>query len=683
MGKKKKFQRSEHKNKKERGPAQAKKLKSKKRLHGKDLIKAADRTIEGEFKMHRDGYGFLLSEETDFPDVFIPPSALMGALNGDRIKVAAFRDSQGRYDGKVIKILQRGNKEIVGHFRYEAGAFYVLSSQIGGKGKLLIAAKNRKSAKDGQIVVAEIIEYEQPPQGRILRILGEGGSIDAEEESIILKFGLEEKFSEPINAEAESLTQETWDLSTRVDLREIPLVTIDGESARDFDDAICVKKEGKNFRLWVSIADVSHFVREKSLLDQEAFKRGNSTYFPQKCIPMLPEAISNNLCSLVPNEDRLTFTCEVLLSPQAKILEVDLYRSVIHSHARLTYTWVNQAIIKNDSQAANQYAGLVPMLKDAVSLAKKLRKLRLDRGTIDFDLPEPQFVFGSENETLDIIKSERNFAHMMIEEFMILANEAVARLAEERKLGFIFRIHEAPDSEKISDLNRFVRNLGYQGRLRSDSQSGDFAKIADWVRGKPAEKVVNHLMLRSMKQAIYCEENRGHFGLASESYTHFTSPIRRYSDLVVHRILSQLLLKNGRLRKKIKDQKRYPLNQIALQCSKRERNSMEAEWEVLDLKRALFMKDKVGNQYHGHICRVTKFGFFVELNDFFVEGLVHVTNLDDDYYEFDPQHHHLIGRRHKMIYKIGMPIEIIVDEVKIDEREIRFWPLVVEEKKIL
>ena len=626
--------------------------------------------LEGEITMHRDGYGFVIPDDPKSPDVFIPPHRLQGAMHLDRVRVKVFKDRSNRLEGEVQAILKRGSENVVGEFRIYGEHAYV-EARLPGKELLVLIPKSAQGrAKDGHVVLAKLTEYGAHPKGMIVRVLGGAGEKAVEIESIIAKFGLAVEFTQDAKTEAKDLERVGVEIDdARVDLRNLPIVTIDGENARDFDDAICVRREGEHFRIWVSIADVCHYVQTGTALDREAYQRGTSAYFPHFCIPMLPEELSNDLCSLVPKEDRLTFTAEMTLSHHGEVLSKKIYKSVIRSQARLTYTWVNQAIVMNDHEAQASFHHVVPMLQEAVELAKLLRGVRKKRGSIDFDLPEPQFVLGEENETLDIVRTSRNFAHMMIEEFMILANETVAQYAQSHQLPFVYRIHEEPDPEKVYVLSELLHNLGVGYNLKAGAKPKDFSRVTEIIQGRPEERLINHVMLRTMKQAVYSEENVGHFGLASSCYTHFTSPIRRYPDLLIHRILSEFLKKPGKKRRVLYGKNK--LHEMATHCSKRERNAMESEWEVQALQVALFMQDKVGNIYTGHIARVARFGLFVELDEFFVEGLLHVEDLEDDYYEYDATHHRMVGSKHKRVFKIGDPVTVMVKEVSIPERQVR------------
>jgi ribonuclease R len=450
------------------------------------------------------------------------------------------------------------------------------------------------------------------------------------------------------------------EMSRRIDLRGETIVTIDGENARDFDDAVSVTESpAGGFLLKVSIADVSYYVRPGSAIDQEAYRRGTSTYFPDRVIPMLPERLSNDLCSLVPHRDRLTFTAEMEFDREGRRRSSRFYRSVIRSAARLTYTEVRKILVDRDPETISKHKSIVADLERMGRLADKIQEVRRERGSLDFDLPEPLIELDLEEGKIDkIVKAERNKAHRLIEEFMIAANEAVAEFITEKRRPMIYRVHGEPDPEKARDFALMLHNLGYSFRVGKKVRPKTFAAIIETVRGRPEERLLNTVLLRTMKQAVYDTRNAGHFGLASECYTHFTSPIRRYPDLMVHRILADTHHKN--------------LHQIAVHCSERERNSMKAEWASRDLTAAIFMKERVGQSFPGIVSNVTKFGFFVELIPFFVEGLVSLRNLKDDFYVFHEKSHLLAGKRLKKKYQIGTPVTVRVKGVNLDKRWVDF-----------
>ena len=450
-------------------------------------------------------------------------------------------------------------------------------------------------------------------------------------------------------------------------MREIPTFTIDGENARDFDDAVSIEEERDGgMKLYVSISDVSHYVEEGSVLDEEAFLRGTSVYFPDRAIPMFPPELSNEICCLHPGKDRLTVTVELRYDANGEEKGVRFYPSVIRSDERLTYTIVKKILVDEDDELMKRFRHLFPSLERMALLSQRLRQRRMGRGTIDFDLPEPEIILNLQGETEGVIRAERNLAHQIIEEFMIAANEAVAHSMEGSGSPSLYRIHQPPGRDAIDEFRKFISHLGYKMRKDSDHSPKGLQKVLLEVKGRPEERVVNNILLRSMKWAKYSAENLGHFGLASEAYTHFTSPIRRYPDLIVHRLLKRILSKKeGGISVE-------ELAKKADHLSRRERVAMEAEREILDRYRVRFMKEKTGEEFEGVISGVMAFGFFVELKDIFVEGLVRVTNLHDDYYQYHENRYCLIGERTHRTFRIGDEIKVRVDRVDVERRHIDF-----------
>lgn len=494
---------------------------------------------------------------------------------------------------------------------------------------------------------------------------------------IIKEFKLSVDFPKEALAEARALpgviTSVDWE--GREDLRSEISVTIDGETAKDFDDAVSVTElRDGGIRLKVSIADVSHFVTPGSQIDREAYRRATSTYFPDRVLPMLPERLSNDLCSLVPHQDRLAYTAEMDFDIDGNRTASRFYRSVIKSRSRLTYTEVRKVLVDQDEAARNRHRTLIKDLELMGTLADRLRERRLARGSLDFDLPEPFLEMDLEEGRIDkIVKAERNKAHRMIEEFMIAANEAVAEFVTERELPMVYRIHEEPDPERLRDFAVLLHHLGHGMKFGRRVKPSALAAVIERVRGRAEEKLINTILLRTMAKAIYDVRNVGHFGLASECYTHFTSPIRRYPDLMVHRALTHAL-KTGK-REKGRMPTVHRLKEMAIHCSERERTSMKAEWASRDLAACLFLKPKIGQRFEGVISGVAKFGLFVELVEYFVEGLVSIKNLDDDFYLFHEKAHALVGRRKKRKLQIGSPILIEVKGVNLEKRWIDFHPI--------
>jgi len=639
-------------------------------------IAGAAGSLRGKLSVHRDGYGFVAPEDGS-GDLFVPARYLRDCLNGDTVEaqvVSVRRD--GKKEGRVTALIQRGLTSVVG--RFEAlgkGGRVIPDDQRLGR-DVVIAPGGVGGARDGQVVLAQIVSYPTKVsglEGRITEVLGDANDPEVEALTVIRKFDLPYLFGEEVLAEALQQPREVAAeaLAGRTDLRPRTTVTIDGETARDFDDAVSVAREGDRIRLWVSIADVSHYVREGSRLDAEAYLRGTSVYFPDRCIPMLPEQLSNGICSLNPAVDRLTMTAELLFDPAGARVDARFYQSVIKSAARLTYTTVKRILVDGDPELSAQHAALVPDLKVMEELSERLNARRRERGSIDFDLPEPQIILDLQGETTAIVRAERNLAHRIIEEFMLAANEAVASFLEGTPVPSLYRVHENPDPLKLKDLSEFVFSFGYQLAVLEDKVNpADLQKLLSEVDGKPEERLINEVLLRCMKQARYSAENLGHFGLAAPSYTHFTSPIRRYPDLVVHRVLKLVL--SGRLAPRDRDRLEARLPETALHTSRRERVAMEAEREMVDLKKMQFMRDKIGEEYDGFITGVAGFGLFVELVDLFVEGMIPVATLPADYYVHQEKSHSLVGERSRASYRIADRIRVKVAAVSEARKQVEF-----------
>lgn len=628
--------------------------------------------VVGRVKCHPDGYGFVIPEREGEQDIFVSPRNLKEAMHGDRVvaRVESIR-KKGR-EGTVIRILERGLRKVVGRFMRGKNYSYVIPEDERITQEVFISEGETKRARPNQIVVAEITRYPTErlrPEGRVTHVLGYPGDPEVEPQIIIHKYDLPHRFSSTALREARGLPPfpSADDYQGRVDLRNIPTFTIDGEKARDFDDAVSIRKEKDGgLTLHVSISDVSHYVKEGTALDEEAYLRGTSVYFPDRAIPMFPPELSNEICCLHPGVDRLTFTVEMKYDPQGNQKDVRFYPSLIRSRERLTYTVVKQILLNEDAGLNQRYEAIVPSLQWMADLSQKLRQKRIERGALDFDLPEPEIVLDLQGEAEGIIRAERNLAHQIIEEFMIAANEGVAHFLEESGLPCIYRIHEPPKEEAIDEFRRFISHLGYKLKKDSDHSPKEFQKILFATKGKPEEKVINNVLLRSMKWAKYSAKNVGHFGLASKSYTHFTSPIRRYPDLIVHR-----LLKRAHFNKE-ESASEEVLGKKAEHLSHRERVAMEAEREILDRYRVRFMKERIGEVFKGVISGVTAFGFFVELQDIFVEGLVRVTSLYDDYYQYHERRYCLVGERTHQTFRIGDEVVVRVDRVDVERRHIDF-----------
>jgi ribonuclease R len=654
------------------------------RLKGNSYVLPGEvKTVRGRISVHRDGYGFVVPEGGG-EDIFIPGKFMKGALHGDLVEATAGQSRMGgnKLDGRIVAVVERATTRIVGRYEESRRGAVVISDDQRLNLVAAIPPKGRAKAEDGQQVVAELTSYPaggRPAEGRIVEILGWPDDPEVEVQSVIRRFDLPHVFGPDVLAEAGTIPETVAldDVKGRIDLRAMTTVTIDGETARDFDDAVSLRREGANFRLWVSIADVSAYVRPGSPLDREAYLRGTSVYFPDRCIPMLPERLSNGICSLNPQVERLTMTAEMLFDNTGAMVESAFYPSVIKSTARLTYTIVRQIIVDNDLEVADKHRPLTPMLGEMKELALILMGMRRKRGSIDFDLPEPEIVIGLTGRTEGIIRAERNLAHQLIEEFMLAANEAVARFVTSRAIPFLYRIHENPDPAKLRDFQEFIYGFGYEFALAEDRVNpAELQRLLAQAEGRPEERMLNYALLRCMKQARYAAENLGHFGLASACYCHFTSPIRRYPDLVVHRILKATLAQNEN-----KGDKRVEkllaiaterLGEVAEHTSKRERVAMEAERDVVEMKKVQYMQQHLGEEFDGYISGVTGFGFFVELEELFVEGLVHISTLNDDLYSYQEKQHSLVGSRLRRVFRIGDKARVTVAAVSPATRRIEF-----------
>ena len=655
-------------------------------------LATAARGIRGKLQAHRDGYGFV-TPEGGGEDIFIPLRYMKSAMHGDTVEVQAQRShrGEGKMEGRITSVSQRASSRIVGRYEETRRGAILIPEETRLNLVVSIPTRGRGQAEDGQQVVAELTAYPiggRPAEGRIVEVLGWPDDPEVEVQSAIRRFDLPHIFGPDALAEADAIpeTVSIEDLQGRIDLRSKPTVTIDGETARDFDDAVSLCREGDNFRLWVSIADVSHYVKPGSPLDREAYLRGTSVYFPDRCIPMLPERLSNGICSLNPQVDRLTMTAEMLFDKNGVMLESAFYPSIIKSAARLTYTLVKQIIVDDDREVADTYRPLTPMLMEMKELALILMAMRKQRGSIDFDLPEPEIIIGLTGLTEGIIRAERNLAHQLIEEFMLAANEAVATCITDSNIPFLYRVHENPDPAKLINFQEFVYGFGYEFQLVEERvDPAELQRLLNQAAGRPEERMINYALLRCMKQARYAAENLNHFGLASRCYCHFTSPIRRYPDLVVHRILRAALALSpspltgesrgeGEVKRASKQLSiaTENLGAIAEHTSKRERVAMEAERDIVELKKIQFMQQHLGEEFDGFITGVTAFGLFVELDQLFVEGLVHISTLDDDTYSHVENKHSLIGRSTRRVLRIGDRARVKVAAVIPATRRIEF-----------
>ncbi len=640
--------------------------------------------VVGKLQGHPKGFGFVLPE-VERPDVFIPAALLNGAMNGDKVIAKITREENGgkKCEGEIIRILERANTTIIGTYEDSKNFGFVVADDKRIYQDIYIAKGDKKGAKTGQIVVVEITEWpgkRRNPEGIVIEVLGDKGEKGIDILTIIKKHKLPEEFSTEVEVFAEGVPNEIpkEEYKRREDLRELTMVTIDGEDAKDLDDAVSLQVlPNGNFRLGVHIADVTHYVRENNPLDKEALKRGTSVYLIDRVIPMLPKKLSNGVCSLNPKVDRLALSCFMDIDKSGKILDHRITESIIKTNERMTYTDVTKILRDKDMELINRYNYLYEDFKAMEELCEILFKKRMQRGAIDFDFEECKIILNEQGKPIEIKPYERAIANRIIEEFMLVCNETVAEHMYWSNLPFVYRIHEEPDEEKLNNFNEFVHNLGYFTRHTREVHPKVLQEILEKIKGKTEETVVSTLLLRSMKQAKYSPECSGHFGLAAKYYCHFTSPIRRYPDLMIHRIIKEHL--QGELMEKRVTKLKAIVDLASKQSSDMERVAQEAEREVDDLKKAEFMLDKVGEEYEGIISSVTNFGMFVEMPNT-IEGLVHISTMDDDYYVYDEKHLSLIGERTKKIYRLGDKIKIKVARVDIATHEI-YFDLVKEKPK--
>jgi len=625
--------------------------------------------VVGRLSCHPDGYGFVIPEKEKRGDIFIKPRHLKKAMHGDRVVVRLEKRRRGRLaEGEIVRILERKNKYIVGVFKTDGQVGFLIPEEQRFATEIVIPLPWAKKAGSGQMVVAEIVRFPSLHRGalaKIVEVLGDESLVSTQTQIVTYKYNLPQVFLESALREAEEAASKPIQAgrSEERDLRRLTLFTIDGENARDFDDAVGIKKERGGYRLYVSIAHVAHYVLPDSALDREAFLRGNSVYFPNQVLPMLPFPLSQGICSLNPQQNRLAITIEMRFTQQGEMISYDIYQSVIQSKARLTYSQV-QSVLDNREPAVKSKR-IIAALQLMAELAEILRQRRMKRGSLDFDLPEPKVMLDLLGHTTDIIRAERLFSHRIIEEFMIVANETVAMHLTKKGWPMVYRVHDKPTGEKLVAFTKLIETLGYSFPLKKEYIPKDFQRLLEEVKGTPHEFLVNRLLLRSLKQARYSSYNIGHFGLASDCYTHFTSPIRRYADLVVHRILKKQLEHEKPKSKLIKN-----LESICEYISERERIAMEAEREIIDRLRVQFMTNKIGEEYDGVISGVTGFGFFVELDSVFVEGFVRLSSLHEDYYFFDQRAFALIGKRTRQSFRLGDRVKVKVIDVKPHRREI-------------
>jgi ribonuclease R len=634
--------------------------------------------VVGRVQTHPRGFGFVVPDrpiEGMAGDIYIAGANLNQAMHGDRVVARIERTRDDRAEGRIVRILERGSSSIVGRFEVdESGLGYLVPFDRKMITDVMIPGEEREAAQPGDMVVVEITRYPTPTRpalGRVLDVLGDIEEPGVDTEIIIRKYGIADAHGEEAIEEAKRLggSVNERDLRGRTDFRPVITVTIDGEHARDFDDAITIDKlPNGHYWLGVHIADVAHYVPEGSALDEEAYERSTSVYFPERAVHMFPAELSTGLCSLNPNVDRLVQSCLMEIDRTGTVVRYEIHDGVIHSDARMTYTEVNAILTDRDPALLKKYATLVGMFETMQELFKILNGRRRRRGSIDFDLKEPEIILDDEGLVEQIIALERNVAHRIIEEFMLVANETVAQHLDENNVPTLYRIHEQPDPLKVQEFEDFVTTMGYSlGAAANAVRPRHFQKLVERIAGEPEEKPIAFLMLRTMQKARYDPSNMGHFGLAASSYTHFTSPIRRYPDLIVHRTLreSRQGMSADRVEELTED-----LPEIARHTSERERRANDAERELVQWKKVRFMADKVGDEFDGYITGVTAFGLFIELIEHFVEGMVHVSTMADDYYRFVERQHILRGENTGRVFRLGDRVTVQVIKVDMERRMI-------------
>ena len=645
--------------------------------------------LKGMVIGHREGFGFLQVEGKK-EDFFIPNVQMQKVMHGDYVLAQANGfDRKGRPEVRIVRVLEANKKQIVGRFFLEQGIGYVVPDDSRITRDILIPDNARLGARMGQVVVVELHPRTAPffqPIGKITEILGENMAKGMEVEIAIRKHDIPHVFPSAVEKQLKKWAEDVPEEAKRgrVDLRDLPLVTIDGEDARDFDDAVFCQKQGKGWKLWVAIADVSYYVRPKSALDTEAYNRGNSVYFPNRVVPMLPEKLSNGLCSLNPQVDRLCMVCEITLSAKGKMTDYRFYEAVMNSHARLTYNKVAK-ILEKDTALCERYASLVPHLQDLHDMYQALVKARQQRGAIEFETIESKFIFNALGRIERIEPVVRNDAHKIIEECMILANIASANFMVKHQEPALYRIHAVPSEEKLTAFRSFLAECGLSLSGGNKPTPTDYAQLLEQIKPRPDYELIQTMLLRSMSQAVYSADNIGHFGLALEEYAHFTSPIRRYPDLTLHRGIKYLLAKQKGSKRKTTDTGGYhyqleEMDVFGAHCSSTERRADDATREVADWLKCEYMQDHVGEEFDGVISSVTGFGFFVRLNDLFIDGLVHISGLANDYYLFDMRKQRLIGENSGMIFRLGDAVKVRVEAVSLEQKQIDF-SLISSERK--
>ena len=641
-------------------------VRNRKNMYG--LAKQMD-MVCGLIQGHPDGFGFVIPD-VGGEDVFLSARELRKALHGDRVMVQAVQSGRGgKLEGKIVEVLQRNNHTVLGHYHSESGVGYVIPDDRRIGQDILIPQGESGKAKPGQIVVATIDqqpdEYTQPV-GHVSEVLGEHMDPGMEIEIAIRKYELPNSWPKTVQKQADRIPAKVLDdhKTGRLDLRDLPLVTIDGEDARDFDDAVYCEQVDGGWKLIVAIADVAHYVRPGEPLDQEAINRGNSVYFPEQVIPMLPESLSNGLCSLNPDVDRLCMACTMTIDDDGIIQHWQFDNAVMRSHARMTYTKVAAILVDGDPDLIHEYAAVFPALQNLFALYQLRHKQRAREGMMDLDMPETRIIFNEQRKIEAIVPVVRNEAHRLIEEFMLAANVCAARFIDDAERPSLYRLHSGPTEEKREDLRRFLFELGLSLSGGDEPDVKDYAKLLHDMSQRADAEVIKPMVLRSLSQAFYSPDNGGHFALGFSHYTHFTSPIRRYPDLQVHRTIKSIL------RRKSSPYSELELVELGEHCSMTERRADDATRDVMRWLKAEFMLDRIGEDFPGTVSGVTGFGLFVQLDDIYVDGLVHITSLGNDYFHFDATKYRLTGERTGQTYRLGDRLDVQLVRVDVDEGKI-------------
>ena len=657
-----------------------KKYKIQKNRKNKYSIIDENKYIEGTYRGNEKGYGFVIPENEEMEDIFIPRGNNNNALNEDIVVAEIVKESEDgkRKEGKIVSIVKHEKDKVVGLFVKSRNFGFVIPDDKKFGGDIFISKSNFAKAKNNQKVVVKLTKYPEKnkkAEGKIIEIIGGIDEAGVDMLSLVKEYDLPYEFPQGVIEEAKSKGNKVdkKDIPNRVDLRDKTIFTIDGEDAKDLDDAVRVYKNNDgNYMLDVHIADVSYYVTENSLLDKEAIIRGTSIYMLDRVIPMLPKELSNGICSLNAGEDRFTLSCTMEIDKEGNIISSDVYKAVIKVTERMNYKDVQKIIDGSDEKVLEKYKNYIQDFKLMEELAKILKNKRLERGYLNLDLPESKVILDNNGHAVDIKKYELYFSNEIIEQFMLSANETIAERFYWLEAPFIYRVHEEPDIDKVKELNKFLYNFGYKINKSGDKvYPKEFAKVLDSVKGKTEERVVSNLVLRTLKVARYESENDGHFGIASKYYCHFTSPIRRYPDLFIHRIISKYLENNYELSEKQKEKYEKQAEQYAKTSSDREKIATKVERDSIDIKMAEYMQDRIGEEYEGMVSSVTSFGIFVELDNT-VEGLIRFENLGDEYFEYDEEHKQLIGEKTGITYKIGDRVKIKVINANKETRQIDF-----------